>query len=50
MNFRTGRVPAGEHELTVANLVYPAAWTRPFTPTIAGAAQSRRTINPAGRE
>jgi hypothetical protein len=29
-------VPDGTHELTVSNLVYPAVWTRPFTPTLAG--------------
>ena len=30
-------VPGGKHELTLKNLVFPAGWARPFTPTLAGA-------------
>ena len=30
-------VPAGQHELTVSDYVYPAVWTRPFVPSISGA-------------
>lgn len=30
-------VPAGEHELTVKDMVFPPVWTRPFTPLIDGA-------------
>ena len=30
-------VPEGAHELLVRNMIFPQGWTRPFTPTIAGA-------------
>ena len=30
-------VPAGEHELTVREMKFPKAWTRPFAPLIEGA-------------